>query len=162
MNKKISNVIAALLVVCFSVCLAAPVYAYDPGLTGLEYVSSSASDGLKSISFTHVAVNSTGSADSVTYSVSRTKSFTGSLSGTAEFNAFAAKVSVTAEVGYGQSQTITASCTWSIPAHSTVTCRYGSLLANNSGKINVWSLGKLTNSYYRSANWTQCSYSDKT
>lgn len=162
MRKLLYNLIVSVLVISLSFMLASTALAGDPGLNGKNYVISTKTVGNKAVYFQHVAENLYSSTvDYVTYTVSRTKSFSGSLSGTVEASALVAKCSVTAEVGFGNSITETTACQWSIPGYSSYNCRYGSLLLKTTGTMQTWLNGTMTASRLVSANYSYVSFSDK-
>lgn len=164
--KKIKKIITLMIILTCFALTSIPVMAGgieklgDPGMNGYNYVTKTKVLD-KKISFTHIASNKTSAPDSVTYSVSREKSSSGSLSGAVEFDAVVYKTKVQAEIGYGQKTTVSTSCTWSIPSNSSVMCRYGSALVNTRGTMEKWFNGRLSSSRTVDSKYTYASYSDK-
>ncbi len=160
MRKMMKKLMVTLIVLSCTFALCIPAMAGgDPGLNGRNYVISSKYYS-PSISFTHVAVNHTSAMNYVTYSVSRQKTFSGSISGSIEANAVVYKCAITAEVSIGSSVTETTTCQWGIPPYSNITCRYGSMAVDTYGRMEKWFYGRLLSSRSVSANYTHCGYSD--
>lgn len=136
------------------------VFAYDPGMEGNQY-SICTNVRNKTIDWKHVAENGTNEVDHVSYVVSRTKSFTGNLSGTVEAEMLTTTIKVTAEVGYGSEKTESTTLNYSIPENSTVTCVYGSRRVKTTGYLEKWRRGKKVSSKYAYGDWSYCSYSSK-
>lgn len=161
MKKIMKKIVVCVAVLTISSAFALTAMAGDPGLSGKNYVIGTKIINNPEISFMHVAVNQSSSQDQVTFSVSRTKKFTGSLSGEIEGNAVVYKCGIKSEVSYGTESSYSTSCTWTVPAYSSVTCRYGSALVNTTGTMETWFNGRLTSARTTSAKYTYASYSDK-
>ncbi|HPG92548.1 MAG TPA: hypothetical protein PK675_03975 [Clostridia bacterium] len=135
----------------------------DPGMNGEQYYYTGTNFNV-SAEFTHLARNETSLPSSVTYSVSRTKSFDASVSGQASASFLVKKVqlyfSVSPEVGYGESESVSLSITWNIPANSTILCKYGSCVVHTYGYGEHWFYGRLMSTYDISADYTYDSYSE--
>ena len=83
-NFFVKRVIGLVLVCASIFCIIdIPALAYDPGMEGLQYViTTDVRD--KTPEWQHIAENKTSQVDTVSYNVTRKKSFTGSLSGSVE------------------------------------------------------------------------------
>ena len=136
------------------------VLAYDPGMEGLQYVTTT-DIRERTHDWQHVAENKTSQADTVSYNVTRKQSFTGSLSGSVEASALVKKIKIEAEVAYGKSKSVSTTASFSIPSYSSVTSVYGSCVVKTTGTLEKWTRGKKVSSKYVYGNWTYCSYSSK-
>lgn len=96
----------------------------------------------------------------MSYSVSRQAYANANVSVSSTFNAMVEQVGVSAEVSWGTSVTKTTTISWTIPAYSTYTLRYGSRWVKAYGKENYYSRGTLVNSKSVSGQWTYEGYSD--
>lgn len=133
----------------------------DPGLSGYNYAVGTKVLNQPQISWTHIAVNGTNVDDSVEYDVTRTKSFSGSTLVSAEASALTYKCQIAAEVAFGASVSYSTKVTYFIPAHSSVTCRFGSAMVRTTGTMEYWLNGRMMSSRYVSDNYSRASYSDK-
>lgn len=144
-------------------CIAAvPVHASgDPGLNGYNYSVHTKVLNNPLISWTHIAVNQTASPDSVSYGVSRQKTFTGSVVADVEINALTYKCGYSTEIVFSKTKTVYTTSQFSIPANSSVTCRYGSAMVRTTGDMERWYYGRLMSSRGITENYSRASYSDK-
>lgn len=131
-------------------------------MNGKEYVASTIITDNPEITFTHVATNNSSSEDTVSFSVSRTKKFSGTLSGTVEASALITTCKISSEVTYGTEKKVSTTCTWSVPPYKSVVCRYGSAVVNTTGKMKTWFNGSVSSTKTVSSVYTYASYSDKT
>lgn len=127
---------------------------------GYDYVKSSESTYLD-ITWSHYHSNPGSTTDTVTHSVSRTKETNATVSTSASFNTMVAEVGIGTEVGWGSSKNVTTSVTYTIPARTNYTLRYGSRAVKTSGYENRYSDGRKVASKYVTGNWTYQGYSDK-
>lgn len=157
----VKRVIGLVLVFASFFCLSdISVLAYDPGMEGVQYVTTT-DIRERTHDWQHVAENKTSQADTVSYNVTRKQSFTGSLSGSVEASALVKKIKIEAEVAYGKSKSVSTTASFSIPSYSSVTCVYGSCVVKTTGTLEKWTRGKKVSSKYVYGNWTYCSYSSK-
>lgn len=133
----------------------------DPGLNGYNYSIKTKVLNSPLISWTHVAVNQTGAADSVSYAVSRQRTFTGTFIAAVEINALTYKCGYSTEVALSKTETISTTTQFSIPAYSSVTCRYGSAMVRTTGNMERWYYGRLMSSKGLTEQYSRSSYSDK-
>jgi hypothetical protein len=127
--------------------------------TGYEYIHSTDSKGL-TIYWQHTHKNNKSTTDTVSYTVSRQAYANANVSSSGTFNAMVGAVGVSAEVGLGTSVTKSTTVTWTIPAYSTYTLRYGSRYAKASGTEKYWYRGNVVSSKSVSGQWTYEGYSD--
>lgn len=160
-NFFVKRVIGLVLVCASIFCIIdIPALAYDPGMEGLQYViTTDVRD--KTPEWQHIAENKTSQVDTVSYNVTRKKSFTGSLSGSVEASTLVKKIKIEAEVAYGSSKSVSTTASFSIPQYSSVTCVFGSCVVKTTGMLEKWTRGKKVSSKYVYGNWTYCSYSSK-
>lgn len=133
----------------------------DPGLSGYTYIPKTNTQ-YEDITFTHIAENNSSTVDTVSYNVSRTKSFGGSLSGEVEADALMYKMKFKAEVSWNVTQSESTTMSWTIPAWSKVKCEYGSAKVYATGTMERWFRGRLTSSRTVNADYSYASYSRKT
>ncbi|TCS78625.1 hypothetical protein [Tepidibacillus fermentans] len=127
--------------------------------SGYEYIHSTDSRGL-TIYWQHTHVNNKPTTDTVSYSVSRQAYSSANVSVSSTFNAMVEQVGVSTEVSLGASVTKITTISWTIPAYSTYTLRYGSRWAKASGVERYWYRGNIVSSKYVSGQWTYEGYSD--
>ncbi|EDO1223663.1 hypothetical protein K2V03_002141 [Listeria innocua] len=106
--------------------------------------------------------NSSSTNDKVERSVKRDKFVKAGASTSAEFKLVTAKVGVKAEIGFGKSDSVTTTYTWTIPKHTVTTIKFGSKVYNTSGNIVRYNRGKVTNKKPVSPKYTYGEYSSKT
>lgn len=130
---------------------------------GYTYVHGGHTVGLKRVGWQHMASNTVGDlADSVTYTVSRTKSTSFTGSATASFDVMCVKAGVSAEISIGSSTTTTWSATFSIPPHTTnIICEAGSLAASAYGTEYYVQDERLLSTRSVNGDWTYMSYTSK-
>jgi len=138
---------------------AATVSSQAIDFTGYEYIHSTDSKGL-TIDWKHTHVNNKSATDTVSYSVSREAYASANVSVAETFNAMVSEVGVSAEVGWGSRITKTTTISWTIPARSTYTLRYGSRWAKALGTEKYWYRGNVVSSKSVNGQWTYEGYSD--
>jgi hypothetical protein len=163
MNRKLLQGVIFCCAMVISICLmTVPSHAAgDPGLNGYNYAISTKVLNAPLISWTHIAVNKTSSPDSVSYEVSRLKTFTGSTIVSGEVNALTYKCGIAAEIAFSKSTTVSTTAQFSIPADASVTCRYGSAMVRTTGNMERWYYGRLMSSKGVTEKYSRASYSDK-
>lgn len=87
-----------------------------------------------------------------------TNSFTGTVSGSAEFNAFTAKVKVSASVEYGRSKTTTQKHKWTIEPKTTYYPEWGYTERKISGNMYRYKHGDIISCLKRKASYGVCPY----
>ncbi|WP_430791062.1 hypothetical protein VBD025_08120 [Virgibacillus flavescens] len=159
-------IFASTLVTTFIIQGSSGVFAAEDGpdyyipYDGYAYDLSSKNTYLD-IDWRHVHRNPGSATDTVTHTVSRTKSTSASVSTTASFNAMVSEVGIGAEVGWGSSDTVSTSITYSIPGYTTYELRYGSRAVKTTGYEVRYSNGRVASKKWVSGNWTYTGYSDK-
>ncbi|MBR5527217.1 MAG: hypothetical protein IKV95_10505 [Brochothrix sp.] len=107
------------------------------------------------------AVNNSKKADTIKRTVTRNKFLKGSVSTTADFKMIAAKVGVKAEIGVGKSKTVTTQHTWTIPAKTKTTIKFGSKVYTTRGNIVRYDRGKVIKRKPVDAKYSHCEYTSK-
>lgn len=160
--KLLQSIIFCCVMVVSASLMTVPSHAAgDPGLNGYNYSIKTKNLNSPLISWTHIAVNQTGSADSVSYAVSRQKTFTGTAIAAIEINALTYKCGYSMEIAFAKSDTVYATAQFSIPANSSVTCRYGAAMVRTTGNMERWYYGRLMSSRGITENYSRTNYSDK-
>lgn len=158
----LKSIIFCVVMAGSAILVAVPAHAGgDPGLTGYNYSVHTKVLNNPQISWTHIAVNKTSSPDSISYEVSRQKTFTGSVIAEAEINALTYKCGYATEIGFSKTTTIKTTTQYSIPGYSSITCRYGSAMVRTTGEMERWYYGRLMSSRGITEKYSRSSYSDK-
>lgn len=165
--KKMKKILSAAVIMCAVILLGMTDQSTVNGASGaivynyLPVQSETNTQDFK-VDWEHEHRNEGDSADSVTRTVSRTQSFTGSLSGETEINALAQKFKFKAEIGYGQSKTEQTSVTFTCDPRKVTICQYGSMRVVTKGTMQQWQSEMLISSRMVSAAYTYESASRKT
>lgn len=160
--KLLQTTILCGIIIACSCLLTVPSHAGgDPGLNGYNYAINTKTTNVPQIYWSHIAVNKTNLADSFSYAVTRQKTFSGTTIVSGEINALTYKCGVSTEVSFAKSVAVNTTAQFSIPANSSVTCRYGSAMLRTTGDMERWSYGKLMSSKGVTEKYSYSSYSDK-
>jgi hypothetical protein len=161
-SKLLQSIIFCCVISIVAGLMTMPSHAAgDPGLNGYNYSIKTKVLNSPLISWTHIAVNQTGTADYVSYTVSRQKTFTGTVIAAVEINALTYKCGYSTEIAFSKTDTVKTTTQFSIPANSSITCRYGSAMVLTTGNMERWYYGRLMSSKGITEKYSRASYSDK-
>lgn len=127
---------------------------------GTVYEPSSRSSSA-TIKFNSEVINKSNTSDSVSRNVTRDKFVKGGVSTSADFGLITAKVGVKADIGFGKSSSVSTKYTWSIPARTKTTIKYGSKVYTTRGNIVRYDKGKVITRKPVDTKYTYSEYSSK-
>lgn len=165
--KKMKKILSAVVIMCAVILLGVTDQSTVNGASGaivynyLPAQSETTEDDFK-VDWQHQHRNEGDSPDSVTRTVSRTQSFTGSLAGEFEAKILTQKFKFQAEIGYGQSKEEETAVTFTCDPCKVTICQYGSMRVVTKGTMQQWQSEMLISSRMVSAAYTYESASRKT
>lgn len=113
------------------------------------------------ISWKHYHSNPGSTTDTVTHTVSRTKSSSANVSASTSFNVMVTKVGIGTEIGWGKSNLVETSVTYTIPAKTNYELQYGSRAVKTTGYEVKYSRGRVIEKNFVKGNWTYSGFSTK-
>lgn len=168
--KLLRNILVVAFVLAIALTLPVTTFANqdgevgtmgDPGGLSGTFVTYHGYNYYNDISFTHIAENQTSTIDTVSYTVSRTKSSSHTANSTLEADSLVARYGISMEIGWGRSHMVSTTCSWTVPAYSIVECRYGSTCVTASATEEKWFNGILRSTRHFGVDYTHTSYSGK-
>ncbi|GEC88547.1 hypothetical protein [Brevibacillus brevis] len=133
-------------------------------MTGTVYEMSK-KDLYKSKSYEADIENDSSENDSFSRKVTRKTFVTGKIGGSAEtkvnWRIIEGKVGISAEVAFGQEDTVETTHTWVIPKRTITTVEYGSKAVKTTGSIVEYFQGRVTDSNYVNVKYSYKEYSSK-
>lgn len=124
----------------------------------ISYTESTSSNKPYNI-VTTMAINETATTQTMTVNKTRSRTFSGNISATAERQAVLAKVGGRVEVGYGVTNTVSVSASTVVPGNTTYKVDIGSILLTTSGTISITNKDcSLTKKNNLNLKWTEGEY----